>query len=174
MLSKVVVAINLEVGLIKSYNEFKIIDGIPIYHTLLGRPWIYLHQCVSSTLHHCVRFNYIGRDIEMHATKASFEATEAYLINAHLFEDVASLGLSNIRKEENLRLCLGKGYNEEEIHRSKWPRVEKKTTEIEIIMKEARKAIQKHQLPHEKLVWEILEEVVGLAEIKAIASVDHP
>ena len=51
-----------------------------------------------------------------------------------------------------MRLYLGRGYNEEEIHRSKWPRVERKTTEIEIIMEEARKTIQKHQLPHEELV----------------------
>ncbi|KAJ1412755.1 hypothetical protein SESBI_20189 [Sesbania bispinosa] len=70
--------------------------GDSSYHLLLGRPWIHLHQCVPSTLHQYIKSNFKGRDIEIPGVRAPFEANEAHLIDASLFDEVAPPGSSAI------------------------------------------------------------------------------
>ncbi|KAJ1382881.1 Aspartic peptidase domain superfamily [Sesbania bispinosa] len=84
----------LEVGPLKTVNVFQVVDGDASYHLLLGRPWIHLHQCVPSTLHQCVKSNFKGKEIEIPGVKVPFEATEAHLIDASLFDEMAPPGSS--------------------------------------------------------------------------------
>ncbi|KAJ1405755.1 hypothetical protein SESBI_25668 [Sesbania bispinosa] len=68
---------------------FQVVEGDPSYHLLLGRPWIHLHQCVPSTLHQCVKSNFRGKEIEIPGVATPFEASEAHLIDASLFDEWA-------------------------------------------------------------------------------------
>ena len=75
------IIVMLEVGPIQAPTRLQLIDGAPSYHILLGRPWIYLHQCVKSSFR--------GKDIEIPATKAPFDALEAHLVDAAMFNEFA-------------------------------------------------------------------------------------
>ncbi|KAJ1407887.1 Aspartic peptidase domain superfamily [Sesbania bispinosa] len=93
----------LEVGPIKTVNTFQVVDGDPGYHLLLGRPWIHLHQCIPSTLHQCIKSNFRGREIEIPSVTAPFEAREAHLIDASLFNELAPPGKQKTPVEQLLR-----------------------------------------------------------------------
>ncbi|KAJ1426538.1 hypothetical protein SESBI_10282 [Sesbania bispinosa] len=55
-----------------------------------------LHRCVPSILHQCIKSNFKGKDIEIPGVRAPFEANEAHLIDASLFDEVAPSGSSAI------------------------------------------------------------------------------
>ncbi|KAJ1409568.1 S-locus glycoprotein domain [Sesbania bispinosa] len=89
----------LEVGPIRTINIFQVVDGDPSYHLLLGRPWIHLHQCIPSTLHQCIKSSFKGKEIKIPGVLDPFEASEAHLIDASLFDEVASPGSGRINNE---------------------------------------------------------------------------
>ncbi|KAJ1423463.1 hypothetical protein SESBI_12401 [Sesbania bispinosa] len=139
----------LEVGPIKTTNVFQIVEGDSSYHLLLGRPWIHLHQCVPSTLHQCIKSNFKGKDIEIPRVKAPFEAVEAHLIDASLFDEVAPPGSGQIEVKNEVPLQR----KSEFIKRNgiyhptqalKRPKVEKTT------------GIEKEYLPNGEIRWRIL------------------
>ena len=45
----------LKVGPIVALTWFHVVDSVVPYHRLLGRPWLYKHQLISSTYHQCVK-----------------------------------------------------------------------------------------------------------------------
>ncbi|KAJ1390990.1 Ribonuclease H superfamily [Sesbania bispinosa] len=94
----------LEVGPIRTVNVFQVVDGDPNYHLLLGRPWIHLHQCIPSTLHLCIKSNFKGKQIQIPGVIDPFEASEAHLINASLFDEVAPPGSGRIIREHYVTL----------------------------------------------------------------------
>ncbi|KAJ1438452.1 Ribonuclease H domain [Sesbania bispinosa] len=94
----------LEVGPIRTINVFQVVDSDPSYHMLLGQPWIHLHQCIPSTLHQCIKSNFKGKEIEIPRAIDPFEVTEAHLIDASLFDEVAPPGSGRIVKEHHVLL----------------------------------------------------------------------
>ena len=90
--------------LIKTPNKFQVVNGVPSYHILLGRQWLHLHQCVPSTWHQCVKSRFRGRDIEIPATKALFDASEAHSIDASMFDELAPPGVNVMHPSERVQL----------------------------------------------------------------------
>ncbi|KAJ1377399.1 Ribonuclease H domain [Sesbania bispinosa] len=129
----------LEVGPIKTVNVFQVVEGDPNYHLLLGRPWIHLHQCVPSTLHQCVKSNFRGKEIEIPGVAAPFEATEAHLIDASLFDEWAPPGSGRVGYEPRVALSQSRAHsltttmkrfrrrNENEVEREYLPNGQEKT-----------------------------------------------
>ncbi|KAJ1427656.1 Retrotransposon gag domain [Sesbania bispinosa] len=97
-----------KVGPIKTVNVFQVVDGDPSYHLFLGRPWIHLYQCIPSTLHQCIKSNFRGKEIEIPRVTALFEASEAHLIDASLFDELAPSGSGRMGNEPRVLLSQGR------------------------------------------------------------------
>ncbi|KAJ1408149.1 Retrotransposon gag domain [Sesbania bispinosa] len=139
----------LEVGPIKTVNTFQVVDGDPSYHLLLGRPWIHLHQCIPSTLHQCIKSNFRGKKIEIPGVTTPFEATEAHLIDASLFNELAPPGSSRIHREQYVPLG-GKGIVQERrntLHQWSTPKRHRGGNNG---------GIQKEYMPNGEMRWRIL------------------
>ena len=103
------IIVMLEVGLIKMLTQFQVINGESSYHILLGHPGVHLHQCVPSTLHQCVKSSFKRKDIEILATKAPFDASEAHLVDTAMFEEVVLPGVNFMQPKERIWLKAGGG-----------------------------------------------------------------
>ncbi|KAJ1397782.1 hypothetical protein SESBI_31574 [Sesbania bispinosa] len=82
-------------------NGSGVVESLGRVHVVLE---IHLHQCVPSTLHQCVKSNFKGKEIEIPGVKAPFEASEAHLIDASLFDEMAPPGSSQLRTEQGTPL----------------------------------------------------------------------
>ena len=98
------IRVNLQVGPIRTMNDFQVVEGSPSYHILLGRHWIHAHGCVPSTLHQCVKSSYKGKDVEISATKAPFDQDEAHLVEAALYDEMSAAGTSTLAPYEGISL----------------------------------------------------------------------
>ena len=65
---------------------------------------MHLHQCVPSTWHKCVKSSFRGIDIEILTTKAPFDASEAHLIDAGMFDELAPPGVNVMHPSERAQL----------------------------------------------------------------------
>ena len=48
-------ALHVSVGPFSMSHIFHVMDIDPIWHMLLGRPWIHDHRCVPSSWHQCIK-----------------------------------------------------------------------------------------------------------------------
>jgi len=53
---------------------------------LLGRPWLYEHGTVASTLHQCLNY-YRGRERKINGSVKPFTRVESHFTNAGFFEE---------------------------------------------------------------------------------------
>ena len=77
-------------------NDFQVVKEPPSYHILLGRPWIHGHRCVPSTWHQCVKANYKGKDVKMHAAESPFNEDESHLVEVAFYDEAVAVGTNSI------------------------------------------------------------------------------
>jgi len=82
------IKLNCQIGDIKSEVTFYVIDANTSYNLLLGRPWIYRHSIVPSTLYQVVK--YIDGDEKVRtliAERYPFKGIENYFTDSLLYQD---------------------------------------------------------------------------------------
>lgn len=50
------VQLRIQVGVLDDIHVFDVLDSIPSYHLLLGRPWLHKYEAIPSSFHQCVKF----------------------------------------------------------------------------------------------------------------------
>ena len=146
------IVVMLEVRPIKMPNKFQVVDGEPSYHILLGCPWLHLHQCVPSTWHQCIKSSFKGKDIEIPITKAPFDTSEAHLIDAGMFDELAPQGINEMHLCEKVQLGTKKGKEKANLSGAARPtQAFKKPKE-----QSGRPRVQRERLPSREFRWRIL------------------
>lgn len=69
---------NLNLGPIRSFTKFYVVDVDVAYHALLGGPWLNKHKLVVSTYHQCVKRRIGLMPICMPGNQAHMNQAEAH------------------------------------------------------------------------------------------------
>ena len=74
---------------------FHVMDLDPIFHMILGRPWIHDHRCVPSSWHQCIKAAPIkGSQIRIRGLLNPFAMEEAHYLEAGFFMEGNVLKMS--------------------------------------------------------------------------------
>ena len=149
----------LEVGHIKPFTKFQVIDGKPSYHILLGHPWIHLHHNVPSTWHQCVKSSFRGKDIEVLVITAPFDASEAHLVDATMFDEFTMPKINAMQLRERVQLKASRG--KENVTAVKMPHLTqafKRPKEQDAASSNEVRCpkLQKEHLPSREIRWRVL------------------
>ena len=79
------ICVKLVMGDLSTSSIFHVIDTKRSYKMLLGRPWLYEHGIVASTLHQCLKY-YWGGERKINGSVKPFTRVESYFADARLFE----------------------------------------------------------------------------------------
>ena len=97
-------SLHISVGPFSMPHIFHVMDIDPIWHMLLGRPWIHDHLCVSSSWHQCIKAtpNKTGQ-IRIRGLRNLFAIEEAHIFEASYFieKNVTKLARQNSVGIEN-------------------------------------------------------------------------
>ena len=82
------IKIKMQIGLYAFTVEFQVMDILPSYNCLLGRPWIHIARAVPSTLHQKIKFVMEGQLVCVSAEEDMITATSLGALYVEVDEKV--------------------------------------------------------------------------------------
>lgn len=104
------VSLTIAVDSVCDKHTFYVLDTEPLYHLLLGRPWINLDKGIASSYHQCFKFVLKGSQRRITGEKKPFKEHESHFVDAEFFMEGSTVNVASAsRLTGKEKTCCGNG-----------------------------------------------------------------